>query len=59
MPIFVNVENKIFMGAGVPGFREGQVENRAETGKCSVSQGFEERFSHLSLNGRNVLILLF
>ena len=32
------------MGVGVPDFREGQVENRDKTGKCSISQGFEREF---------------
>ena len=41
---FVYFANKIFMGVGVPDCREGQVENRAKTGKCSISQGFEGKF---------------
>ena len=29
------------MGAGLPDVREGQVENKDKTGKCSISQGFK------------------
>ena len=32
------------MRVHMPDFREGQVENRAEIGKCSISQGFEGAF---------------
>ena len=32
------------MEVGLPDFREGQVENRDKTGKCSIAQGFEEEF---------------
>ena len=32
------------MGVGLQDFREGQVENRDETGKCSISRGFEGEF---------------
>ena len=41
------------MGVGMPDFRERQVENRAKNGKCSISQGFEDGFYHLSQNGKN------
>ena len=37
----------------MPDFREGQVENRAKTGKCSISQGFEGGFLQFALNGKS------
>ena len=33
--------------------RERQVENRTKIGKFSIFQSFEDKFSHLSLNGKN------
>ena len=32
------------MKVGVPGFREDKWKNRDKTGKCSISQDFEEAF---------------
>ena len=43
-PILAHFENKIFIGVGLPHFREGQMENGAKTGKCSIFQGFDGKF---------------
>ena len=51
-------KNKTFTLVGVPDFEEGQVENRAKTGKCSISQSFEG-ISYLSMNSRELLISPF
>ena len=40
----VNFENIIFIGVGLPDFREGQVEKRDKTGISSISQGFQAGF---------------
>ena len=40
------------MGVGLPDFKEGQVETRNKTGKCSISQ-FEVEFYCLPLNCKN------
>ena len=47
--ILFNFGNGIVIGAYLKDFREEQVENGAKTGKCSIFQGFQGGFSHLSL----------
>ena len=34
-------KNVIFMAVDKPDFRERQAKNKAKTGKCPISQGFE------------------
>ena len=52
--VLVNLENIIFMGVGLPDFREGQVEKQGQNWKnaqfLSVLKG---NFYCLSLNGKN------
>ena len=38
--LLANSKNIIFIGVGKPDFREGQVENRANTGKLLDFPGF-------------------
>ena len=43
--VLVHSKNKAFMGVGEQDFKErDKLKNRAETGKCSIFQGFEDKF---------------
>ena len=46
MDVIVNFKNIIFIGVGLPDFREGQVEKRDKTEKCSM---FFNRFLNIPL----------
>ena len=54
-----NFENVIFMGVGLPYFRERQLENRDKLENAQFSRALKGNFYCLSLNGKNTHILPF